>query len=343
MNMIPQLIQKLLSGSAVDPSELEVALVKVMAGDFEHAQIAGLLVALASMPLDSTTLAAAARAMRSHRVAIHPTVRPLVDTCGTGGDGAKTFNISTAAAMVVAACGAAVAKHGNRGVSSPVGSADVIEAAGARLDLSPVRAREVLDATGFVFLFAPSFHPAMAKVAPVRRSLGVRTIFNVLGPLANPALAECQLIGVYDSALTRVVAGALLELGSRSALVVHCDGLDEIGLHGKTEGHRVTEGRIEAFELDPRELGVASAPISALHGGDATQNAVILREVLSGEEGPKSDVVAINAAAALELVGLVSSLAEGLELARSKMVSGAALRVLDRFCETSVRMTGVAS
>jgi anthranilate phosphoribosyltransferase len=336
--MIPNLIQTLLAGKPLEPAALESALHAIMRGEAEAVQVAGLLVALAARPLEARTLAAAARVLRSHRVAIHPNVRPLVDTCGTGGDGAQTFNISTATAMVVAAAGGAVAKHGNRGVSSPVGSADVLEAAGCAIDLTADEVRGLLDATGFAFLFAPRFHPAMANVAPVRRTLGVRTVFNLLGPLANPALAECQLLGVYDARLTEVMAQALRELGSRSALVVHCEGLDEIGLHGVTVGHRLRDGAIAAFRLDPADLGLARAPIEALRGGDARRNVELLRGALAGESGPGTDVVALNAAAALEVAGLAPDVRAGLELARAQIRSGAAARVLERYAESTQRI-----
>ncbi|MFH0944111.1 MAG: anthranilate phosphoribosyltransferase, partial [Planctomycetota bacterium] len=303
--------------------------------------VSGLLVALAGVTPDAALLAAAARVLRSHAVAIHPTVRPLVDTCGTGGDGLSTFNISTAAAMAVAAAGAAVAKHGNRGVSSPVGSADVLEAAGCAVSLVPEAARTLLDATGFAFLFAPVFHPAMAHVAGVRRTLGIRTIFNLLGPLTNPALAEHQLVGVFDPKLTSVMAGALKELGSRGAMVVHCDGLDEIGLHAVTTGHRLKDGEIEALRIDPEALGLARAPLEALRGPlDAAGNCELLKRSLAGDAGPLSDVVALNAAAALQVAGRVDTLLQGLEQVRERMRSGAALRVLDRYAESSRRLAG---
>ncbi|MCA8944336.1 MAG: anthranilate phosphoribosyltransferase [Planctomycetes bacterium] len=335
---ISQLIRDAVAGRGIEPSALEDALHTIMQGDAEPVQVAGLLVALATQTPDARSLAAAARALRAHRVAIHPNVRPLVDTCGTGGDGANTFNISTAAATVVAAAGGAVAKHGNRGVSSPVGSADVLQAAGCKLDLGAERARELLDACGFVFLFAPAFHPAMAHVAPVRRSLGVRTLFNLLGPLANPALAEFQLLGVYDPSVTEVMAEALLELGSKGALVVHCDGLDECGLHAVTRGHRLRDGAIEPVEIDPESVGIARAGVDQLAGaGTAEENAKQLREALGGDAGPRSDVVALNAACALEVAGIAKDLAEGVERARDCMQSGAALRVLERYAESSSR------
>jgi anthranilate phosphoribosyltransferase len=335
--MISQLIESLLSGDKVEPGRFEEALHRIMLGEIPEALSAGLLVALRTRPPDAATLAACARAMRAHRVAVQAEVRPLIDTCGTGGDGAGTFNISTAAALVVAAAGGAVAKHGNRSVSSLAGSADVIEAAGCALEVGPRGARTLLDATGFAFLFAPVFHPAMANVAPVRRALGIRTLFNLLGPLTNPALAQCQLLGVYDPSLTEVMAGALGQLGTEAALVIHCEGLDEIGLHGLTRGHLVREGRVEPFTLDPAPLGFEQAPSEVLRGGDAKENLAILRSVLQGEPGPRKEVVALNAAAALFISGLARSLAEGLEAARDVLGNEKALRVLERYAESSQR------
>jgi len=336
--MIPELIKNLLVGDAVDPAAIEDVLHQIMQGQADPVQVGGLLVALASRPVEAPILAAAARVLRMHRTAVEPTVRPLVDTCGTGGDGAGTFNISTTAAMVLAASGCAVAKHGNRGVSSKVGSADVLEAADCALALTPAQACQLLDATGFAFLFAPSFHPAMKNVAPVRRSLGVRTLFNLLGPLANPALAEYQLLGVYDAALTRVMAEALGELGSRGALVVHCAGLDEIGVHGVTTGHRLVNGEVEPFQLDPGDYNLKPSTIGELSGGDAETNVRHMRDVLGGDSGPRADVVAINAAAALHVAERVDSIADGLDVARELMSSGAGLRVLERYAETSTRL-----
>lgn len=335
--MIPTLIRSILDDHTVEPDRLEQALSAIMRGEVEEAQVGGLLVALATLSPDGALLAAAARSLRAHAVAIDPPRRrTLVDTCGTGGDGSGTFNISTAVAMVAAAAGAAVAKHGNRGVSSAVGSADVLEAAGCALELDPIQARELLDSIGFVFLFAPVFHPAMKHVAPVRRSLGIRTLFNLLGPLANPALAECQLVGVYDAGLTDVVCQALLELGSDEALVVHCAGLDEIGLHGPTVGHRLRAGAVSEVRIEPGDLGLERAPLEALQGGaTAAENLAILRDALGADRGPRQDVVALNSAAVLDLAGLVSGLGEGLELAREQIRSGAALRVLDRYVESS--------
>ncbi len=335
--MISDLIKQVQAGREPAPDRVEEAMHAIMRGEADPAAVAGLLVALSMRPPSGALLAAGARVLRAHRVAMHANVRPVVDTCGTGGDGAGSFNVSTAAALVVAAGGAAVAKHGNRGVSSPVGSADVIEALGGCLQLDARAASAVLDACGFVFLFAPAYHPAMAQVAPVRRGLGVRTLFNLLGPLANPALAEHQLVGVYDPAVTRPMCEALAELGARDALVVHCDGLDELGLHAVSRGHRLRAGAIEAFACEPRELGLARAPLAALRGGDAAHNAAVLRAVLAGEVGPCADAVALNAGAALELAGLAGDLLAGVERARALLAGGAALAVLERYVECGAR------
>lgn len=335
MSALHTVIRSVLEGRAPEAKAVEEGMHTIMRGEADPAVFGGFLVALASRPVEPAHLAAAARAMRAHRIAIHPQVRPLVDTCGTGGDGSGTFNISTAAAMVVAAAGCAVAKHGNRGVSSKVGSADVLEQLGCKLDLAPADACRLIDATGFAFLFAPAFHPAMKHAAPVRRALGMRTIFNMLGPLANPALAEFQLLGVFDPALTEVMARTLQELGSQGALVVHCEGLDEIGLHAPTTGHRLRDGKVESVTIDPASLGIARAPVSALAGGDAAANASIIREALGGGAGPCSDIVALNAAAALEVAGQVADLGEGLVLARELMSSGAAVGVIDRYATSS--------
>lgn len=333
-----KLIDALLSRAPVAIVDLEEALGRVLAGEVEDVLIAGLLVALRTRPVDGPTLAAMARVLRSRRVALETQVRPLVDTCGTGGDGAGTFNVSTAAALVVVAAGGAVAKHGNRSVSSKTGSADVLEALGVALELTPAAATRLLDSVGFAFLFAPRYHPTIARVMPARRALGIRTHFNLLGPLVNPALAEYQLLGVYAPELTRPVAEALLELGSRGALVVHCAGIDEIGLHAPTRGHRVFEGAVQEFELDSFQLGLARVPLDALAGGDAQENAALLTRVLSGEESPYADAVAVNAGAACWIAGLAPDAAQGLELARAALREGRAAQVLERVVESSQRL-----
>tara|TARA_R110002096_G_scaffold7340_4_gene32176 strand:+ start:1158 stop:2189 length:1032 start_codon:yes stop_codon:yes gene_type:complete len=341
---VSQLLRTVVAGEPVDAVLLEDVLGLAMTGDADPVALAGLLSALACREPQAEWLVAGARAMRAHGIAVRPQVRPLVDTCGTGGDGSGTFNVSTASAFVVAASGCAVAKHGNRGVSSPVGSADVLEAAGVQLEQTPQRACELLDAVGFAFLFAPSFHPAMRHVAPIRRALGVRTLFNLLGPLCSPARAEFQLVGVYSSKLTRIVAEALLQLGSLGALVVHCDGVDEIGLHAVTVAHQVKDGQVHEVRIDPRELGMSFCGLDKLQGGDDKHaNALMLREALRGEGVERSDIVALNAGAALLVANQVTTLQEGLAAARDVMRSGGAERVLDRYITSSQDQPQVAS
>ena len=335
--MIPSLIDQLLQGDRPEPSALEDVFHKILGGESDPVQVSGLLVALRAVPPDAETLAACARVLRQHRRAVRCQVRPLIDTCGTGGDGSGTFNISTGAALVVAAAGGAVAKHGNRSVSSKTGSADVLEALGVRLDVPPEAAARLIDATGFAFLFAPLYHPVMAHVMPVRRALGVRTLFNLVGPLSNPALAEYQVLGVFDPALTEVVAGALQSLGTRGAIVVHCGGLDEIGLHDVTRGHRLVEDRIEPFELAPEDVGLERAPLDVLIGGEAKENAEILGRVLDGEVGPRADIVALNAGAACWVGGLAPTIQDGVALAKEALSNGRARRALDRAAESSRR------
>lgn len=335
--MISKLIDQLLAGDRPDPAALEDVFQSILGGEADPVQVGGLLIALRSVPTDAETLAACARVLRQRRRAVRCQVRPLIDTCGTGGDGSGTFNISTGAALVVAAAGGAVAKHGNRSVSSKTGSADVLEALGVELDVPPDAAARLIDAAGFAFLFAPLYHPVMAHVMPVRRALGVRTLFNMVGPLSNPALAEYQVLGVFDPALTETMAGALKLLGSRGALVVHCGGLDELGLHDVTEGHRLTDDRIEPFRLAPEDVGLERAPIAALVGGEAEQNAAILKAVFEGEKGPRADIVALNAGAACWVGGLARDIEEGIAMARAALTEGRALRALDRAAESSRR------
>ncbi|MFN3244300.1 MAG: anthranilate phosphoribosyltransferase [Planctomycetota bacterium] len=341
---VKQLLRDVVAGQPVDASLLEDILHEAMAGVCDAVALGALLAALACREPEAEWLVAGARALRSHGVAVRPQVRPLVDTCGTGGDGSGTFNVSTATALVVAGAGCAVAKHGNRGVSSPVGSADVLEALGVQLEQTPGRARELIDAVGFAFLFAPAFHPAMRHVVPIRRALGVRTLFNLLGPLASPARAEFQLVGVYAPSLTAVVAEALQKLGSEGAMVVHCDGVDEIGLHAVTEGHLLRDGRIEPLRIAPEDLGLERAGLAALQGaGDKDGNAALLRRALGGREGACSDVVAANAAAALYVAGRAPTLRDGVAIAQEVMAKGAAERVLARYAESSCVGEGVAS
>jgi anthranilate phosphoribosyltransferase len=260
----------------------------------------------------------------------------VLDTCGTGGDGARTFNISTAVALVAAGAGACVAKHGNRAVSSACGSADVLQELGVRIDAPADRVGACLDQAGIGFLFAPVMHAAMRHAIGPRRQIGVRTVFNVLGPLTNPAGASRQLLGVYAAPLTERLAGVLRELGSERALVVHgSDGLDEITLTGPSYISELDRGRITSYRLEPQDLGLTPVSAESLKGGDAAHNAGILRRVLDGERGAPRDVVLLNAAAAILVAGLADSLPAGLERARDAVDSGRARAALDALVQVS--------
>jgi anthranilate phosphoribosyltransferase len=269
-----------------------------------------------------------------HAIAVAPRRGDLVDTCGTGGDGLRTFNVSTTAGLVAAGAGAGVAKHGNRAVSSASGSADVLEALGVRLDLPAARVAECIDEVGFGFLFAPAHHPAMRHAGPVRSSLGVRTIFNVLGPLTNPVGARRQLVGVFDEALVVPIAETLRELGSERALVVHGhDGLDELSPAGPSICADVTPAGVTVGTVDPAALGLAPSRTEDLAGGDAATNARLLRALFDGERGPRRDAVTLNAGAALVAAGLADDLAAGLTLAVAAIDDGRARLTLDRLVE----------
>lgn len=310
-------------------------------GDAEHAipdaQIAALLIALAGRSAIADELAGFADAMRATAVSLAFTDAEratLIDTCGTGGDLSGTFNISTAVALVAAAAGAKIAKHGNRSLTSRCGSADVLDALGVPTALPPDRAVECLRTTGFVFLFAPLMHPAMKRVQPVRRALGIRTVFNVLGPLTNPAHASGQVLGVYAASLVPLLAEVLVQLGLRRGFVVHgCDGLDEITLSGETEIAEVKDGAIRHWKFSPEDVGLRRAPLSALQGGDATENTAIIRAIFAGEIGPRRDIVLINAAAALVAGGVVKDFRTGVDRAAHAIDSGAVTDTLTALVE----------
>jgi anthranilate phosphoribosyltransferase len=267
-----------------------------------------------------------ARAMRQNAIPVCPTRRRfLVDTCGTGGDSRGTFNISTTAALVVAGAGLAVSKHGNRSVSSKCGSADVLQALGVCLDLAPQQVATCIDEVGIGFLYAPLLHPAMKHAIGPRREMGVRTVFNILGPLTNPAGAQVQVLGVYDGALTEMLARVLGSLGCRAAFVVHgADGLDELSTTGPNQVARLQNGRVDTFTLDPLDLDLPRATLSDLEGGDATENAAVIRAILDGMPGPQRDVVLLNSAACLVAGEAAADLPEGLSLAARSIDSGAA-------------------
>ena len=331
-----QIIQKLVDRKDLTQDEAADAMQTIMSGNATDAQIAGFLVAMRMKGETPEEIASLALIMREFAENIHPEVEgTLVDTCGTGGDRAGTFNISTTTAFVVAGAGLGVAKHGNRSVSSQSGSADVLEAMGVNLEMTPEQVAQTIDEIGIGFLFAPKFHPAMRYAIGPRRELGVRTVFNILGPLTNPAGAAAQLLGVYDASLTELLARVLQQLGSRAAYVVHGFGkLDELTTEGPNQvsyfGVTPANGGILTEMLDPRELGFAPAQPEDLRGGDPDENARILRTVLASEDrGPCRDVVLLNAAAALVAGGAAADFREGTARAAESIDSGAALRALD--------------
>jgi anthranilate phosphoribosyltransferase len=329
--MIRESIAKLIEGHHLTRAETEAVMNEIMDGVATHAQMAAFLTALRIKGETVDEIAGCARVMRDKAIAVQPSRTDLVDTAGTGGDGAGTFNISTTAAFVIAGAGLAVAKHGNRAVSGQSGSADVLEALGVNLDLTPVQVARCIDEVGIGFLFAQKLHPAMKNVAPVRKELGIRTIFNILGPLTNPARASAQIVGVYDARLTTPMASVLHALGVRAAFVFHsADGLDELTTTGINHIAHFDNGTVRENELDACELGLPRAARHELRGGRPEENALIMRDILSGvERGPKRDVVALNAAAALVAGGKARDLREGLERANDSIGLGHALRALD--------------
>src|SRR5215203_7536379 len=296
----------------------------IMRGEATPAQIAGFLVALRAKRETANEIAGCAEAMREHVLAVRPVRDDLVDTAGTGGDNAHTLNISTAAALVAAAAGAAVAKHGNRAVSSSSGSADVLEALGFELELPPERIAQSIDDLGFGFLFAPTHHPAMRHAAEVRRDLATRTVFNVLGPLTNPAGARAQVVGVFSPDLVRTIADVLAQLGARHAFVVHgADGIDELSPSGENLVCEVVDGAIHERVIDPLDLGVPRCNPAELRGGTPQENAQAIREVFAGADGGRRDAILLNAAGAIAAAGHADDLGEGLAAAREAVDSGA--------------------
>jgi anthranilate phosphoribosyltransferase len=318
-------LARLLDGHDLSRDEARSVMNDVMAGDATPAQIGGLLVALRLKGETVDEIAGCAEAMRAHVLAVKPARDDLVDTAGTGGDGASTINISTAAALVAAAAGAGVAKHGNRAVSSASGSADVLEALGFRLELPPERIERSIDELGFGFLFAPTHHPAMRHAAPVRRELAARTVFNVLGPLTNPAGARAQVVGVYAPTLVRTIAEVLAQLGARRAFVVHgAEGIDELSPAGPNLVCEVRDGGVHEREIDPLELGVPRCSPNELRGGSPAENAAAIREIFAGHNGGRRSAVLLNAAGAIAAAGHARDLGEGLGLAREAIDSGTA-------------------
>jgi len=323
-------------GKHLTRAQAAAAVEAMLDGGASALQIAALLVALRIKGETPDEIAGAAQALRARAEKVQVSLERLVDTCGTGGDSSHSFNISTAAAFVAAAGGARVAKHGNRAVSSRCGSADVLTELGVEVELSPAAVAACIEECGIGFLFAPRHHAAMRHVAPVRKELGLRTLFNLLGPLANPAGARRQLLGVYSAQLVPVLARTLIELGCDRAFVVHGDGgLDEISTSGPTRVAEVRNGELHEFELLPEELGIERAPLSELRGGDAAENALLLRAALSGERSARRSAVVLNAGAALAAAGVCEEIIQGVRLAEETIDSGAALEKLDQLVSCS--------
>ena len=335
--MIQPALQQLLDGRDLSRGDAREVMGEIMAGEATPAQIGGFLIALRAKGETADEITGCAEAMRAHVLAVRPRREDLVDTAGTGGDGAHTINISTAAALVAAAAGAAVAKHGNRAVSSACGSADVLEALGFTLEQEPQRIAQSIDELGFGFLFAPSHHPAKRHAAPVRKELATRTVFNVLGPLTNPAGARAQVVGVYSEQLVRTIAEVLAQLGARHAFVVHgAGGIDELSPVGLNLVAEVVDGTVLERTLDPEaELGLPRCTVEELRGGSPAENAAALREIFEGADGGRRSAVLLNAAGAIAAAGHAADLREGLEVARQTVDSGAAAERLEQLVSFS--------
>jgi anthranilate phosphoribosyltransferase len=334
--MIREAIAKLVDGKSLAEEEAASVMEEIMTGEATPAQLAAFVVALRLKGETVDEIAGMARVMRAKALRVPYEGSLLLDTCGTGGDGSGSFNVSTAAVFVAAGAGAVVAKHGNRAMTSQCGSADVLEALGAKIDLSPEQVASCLRDAGVGFMFAPNFHPAMRFAAGPRREIGVRTVFNVLGPLTNPAGAQAQVLGVASAALAEKMARVLERLGCRHALVVHGeDGLDEMTLTGSTLVHELKDGALRSYHVAPEDVGLSHAQGRTVKGGSPEENATALRAVLGGQRGPLRDIVLLNSAAGLVAADIAAHLAKGVSLAAAAIDSGAATRSLERFVEVS--------
>ena len=336
--MIREAIETVVSGGSLSMQDAAAAMNEIMSGEATPAQFGAFVTALRLKGETVDEIAGMAQAMREH--SLHVDVDgSLVDTCGTGGDGSGTFNISTTAAFVAAGAGAKVAKHGNRAMSGSSGSADVLEALGAKIDLAPKSVTRCINETGFGFMFAQGFHPSMRFAAGPRREIGIRTVFNILGPLTNPAGARAQVIGVADASMASKMAQALSRLGSRRALVVHGnDGLDEITIADSSRVWELREGDVSEYNILPEGSGVTRASLSEIQAADAEQSANMLRDVLAGRAGAARDVVLLNAAAALLAANLVLSIPTGVEIAADAIDTGSAMRRMEAFIDLSQRL-----
>ena len=337
-SFVGDVLKSVARGETLDAQTAEAFMDHLMAGEVTAIQTAGLLAAMAVRGETIHEIVGFAKSMRKNAVSLQLPY-DVVDTCGTGGDGADTFNISTSSAFVAAAVGTPIAKHGNRAVSSKSGSADVLQALGARIDLDEEDAKLCLDETKLCFLFAPGYHPAMKHAVEPRKQLGFRTIFNILGPLTNPAGASRQVLGVFRSDLVQKVAYALRELGTQHAMVVHgAGGIDELSLAGETLVAEVRNGEVFEYVVTPEQVGLSRAPLETVKGGDAPFNADVLQQVFSGRKGPQRDIVVLNAGAALYVGGKASDLLDGVRLAEIAIDSGNALQTLQNFVQTTRRL-----
>jgi len=351
MTMLHEALEKIVAEEDLSRVEAEAAMEEILSGRASDAQIAGILTALRMKGETVDELVGFATAMRRHAAPIFtgnglPAEEALIDTCGTGGDASGTFNVSTAAAFVVAGAGVRVAKHGNRSISSRCGSADVLEHLGVRMDLPPDRVGRAIEETGIGFLFAPAMHLATRYAMPARRELRMRTVFNLLGPLTNPAGASAQIVGVYESSLTELLARALGELGVRRAFVVHgADGLDEISIAGETYIAELRDGVVRSYTVAPEDFGLRRAPLEAIRGGDVARNAEIIHQTLGGtlvphEHGPHRDIVLANAAGALVAARRATDYLDGVRLAAESIDCGAARAKLDALVAFSQSAAG---
>lgn len=334
--MLQHVIQKLSNKQDLTRHEAYDAMNEIMSGQATPVQIAAFLMGLRLKGETVEEIAGCAQVMREKAVRIQTKHQTLVDTCGTGGDASGTFNISTTAAIIASAAGAVVAKHGNRAVSSKCGSADVLKALGVNIEIPPEKAAQTLDEIGITFLFAPTMHGAMKYAAPVRKELGVRTIFNILGPLTNPAGAQRQVLGVFSPTLTETLAGVLKELGSEYALVVHGEGgFDELSTLGVTKVSRLRHGEVTTYEIRAQELGLQPTDLESLRGGDVERNVSILRSILEGNKGATRDIALLNSGAALLVAGKTDSLQDGIRMAAEAIDSGAAKRKLNDWIDAT--------
>jgi len=336
--MISEATAILTSGKDLKNDQMKSVMEEILGGSAKNDEIVSFLKSLSLQGETVEELTAAVKVMREHATKIRTHHKVVLDTCGTGGDKLGTFNVSTAVAIVASACGIAVAKHGNRAVSSACGSADILEALGINLNLSPAKLEKCLNEAGIAFLFAQNLHPAMKYAMPARKAIAKRTIFNILGPLSNPAGATHQLVGVYEMHLTETLAEALSDLGAVHALVVHgADGLDEVSTTAKTHISEAHKGKIRSYEIAPEDFGIQKANLSDLKGGNCMENASTLIGILQGEEGAKQDIVLLNAGCAIYAADKAGSIKEGIGLARAAIKSGKAMRKLELLKEFTLK------